>query len=136
MPCLTLNVYTNPVRTKFTSMLVLQSVQILLRCRTIHWLINSSMIKSCLVMESFLVLPNLFSNIFVWLHNIVHDLHTKSSLCIHVIHVSGMAHGTWHTCQWLLAHYYGQPSSMLGLSNFDLGMYLDGWLYGRVNFCW
>ena len=27
---------------------------------------------------------------------------------------------------WLLAHYYSQPSSTLGLSNLDLGLYLDG----------
>ena len=28
--------------------------------------------------------------------------------------------------QWLLAYYYRQPPSTLGLSNIGLGLYLDG----------
>ena len=29
-------------------------------------------------------------------------------------------------CQWLLAYYYSQPSSTLGLNNIGLCLYLDG----------
>ena len=29
--------------------------------------------------------------------------------------------------QWLLAYYYSQTHSALGLSNIGLGLYLDGW---------
>ena len=29
--------------------------------------------------------------------------------------------------RWLLEYYYGQPPSMLGLSNICFGLYLDGW---------
>ena len=38
--------------------------------------------------------------------------------------------------QWLLAYYYSQSSSALGLSNNDPGQYLDGWPLWFVNFCW
>ena len=38
--------------------------------------------------------------------------------------------------QWLLAYHYSHPLSALRLSNFDLGLYLDGWPLWYVNFCW
>ena len=35
--------------------------------------------------------------------------------------------------QWLLAYYYSQPPSTLGLSNIGLGLYLDGWPYSGMS---
>ena len=39
-------------------------------------------------------------------------------------------------CQWLLVYCYDQPPVTLGLINTGLGLYLDGWPYLYVNFCW